>query len=166
MANIANNTTYIRGEKEHIEKVIQELDKISYCTDIYFEDDYEDECEVIFGSRWSEPMERLIDLSKEYSVEIDGYTRECGCGYYSEWKVVNGLQQKYHYGNLENDIEECPECGSEDIIPNGLESGYNDTTLYHILNCDDCGKEVYIEYDIERIEGENKMKISKNKNND
>ena len=51
MANIANNTAYIRGEKEQIEKVIQELDKISYCTDIHVEEDFDTECDVIFGTK-------------------------------------------------------------------------------------------------------------------
>lgn len=157
MANIANNTALIRGENEQIEKAIQELENISYCGDAYFNKQSSNEYDVIFYSRWGEPLDKLIEISKKYSVEIDGYTREFGCGYYSQWEIVNGEKVKYNYGHLVSDIETCPNCGNEDISPNEIES--SNTFISYVWRCDNCDEETFLEYDIQYIDGDPELKF-------
>ncbi len=110
MANIALNTAYIRGTTGPVKKVIEELERISYCTDFIFEEEFEQEDEegeyqVIFGSKWSEPKQLLAELTTKYEVEIVGSTNEFGCCYFARWFYKHG-EEIYHDLYIDNLTEE------------------------------------------------------------
>lgn len=168
MANSANNTIIIRGEKENLDKALDILEGISYCGDTYVDRYADNECEVIFYSKWCEPMATLLKLSEENSLEFDGYTREPGTGYYSEWVVKNGKKISRYYCNLKIDLYDvCPNCGNEDFFPNEIEAGngkINYVWLCAGTGVKDCNHEEVVSYNYTKVGNAEELLVTPDNN--